>query len=123
MSLADAINSVLRVRGLTRKQFLDRLPNGSSPWAVYRILAGKSQDPRLSAVLSICHALDISPTELMQLAGAVPQRLRASGAQDVRLRQAFRVVQDLSPERKELAVLQIEGLLDVIRKWQMDNER
>lgn len=123
MSLAEAINAVLRIRGLTRKQLLNRLPKGSSPWAVYRILAGKSVDPRISTVLAICHGLDISLTELMQLAGAVPKRPRGSGPQDVRLRQAFRVVQSLTTERKELAIQQIEALLNVLRQWRSPEDR
>src|SRR5436190_21398217 len=98
MSLAEAINSVLKVRGLTRKELLDRLPQGASPWAVYRILAGKSIDPRVSTVLTICQALDVSPTELMQLAGTFPYRTRGAGAEEVRLRQAFRAVQGMTPD-------------------------
>lgn len=123
MSLAEAINAVLKIQGLSRKQLLDRLPKGSSPWAIYRILAGKSVDPRISTVLGICQALDISPTELMQLAGAIPRRPRGGGPQDIRLRQAFRVVQSLTMERKELAVQQIEALLNTLRQWRSPEDR
>jgi len=118
MSLGVAIQEVLKIRGMTRRELLARLPRQSSRWAVYRILAGKSADARLSTLLTICSALEVSPTELFQLAGFVPRVERSSTLLDVRLRKAFAAVQVLAPEPKDLAIQQIEAFIAVLQKWE-----
>lgn len=117
MSLAVAIQEVLKIRGMTRRELLTRLPRQSSRWAVYRILAGKSADARLSTILTICSALEVSPTELFQLAGFVPRVERSSALLDVRLRKSFASVQALGPEAKDLATQEIEALVAVLQRW------
>lgn len=117
MSLAVAIQEVLKIRGMTRRELLTRLPRQSSRWAVYRILAGKSADARLSTILTICSALEVSPTELFQLAGFVPRVERSSALLDVRLRKAFASVQSLGAEAKDLALQEMEALVAVLQRW------
>ena len=117
MSLAVAIQEVLKIRGMSRRELLTRLPRQSSRWAVYRILAGKSADARLSTILTICSALEISPTELFQLAGFVPRVERSSALLDVRLRKAFAAVQGLDGEVKDLAIQELEVLIAVLQQW------
>lgn len=102
---------------MSRRELLTRLPRQSSRWAVYRILAGKSADARLSTILTICSALEISPTELFQLAGFVPRVERSSALLDVRLRKAFAAVQGLDGEVKDLAIQELEVLIAVLQQW------
>jgi DNA-binding Xre family transcriptional regulator len=117
MSLAVAIQEVLKIRGMTRRELLARLPRQSSRWAVYRILASKSADARLSTILMICAALEVSPTELFQLAGFVPRVERSTALLDVRLRKSFAGVQGLSQETKDLAIQEIEAVVAVLQTW------
>ncbi len=113
-ALATAIREVLRARGLAQRDFLARVPRQSSRWAVYRILSGYSRDPRLSTLLVICEALEISLNELVQVAGLVPRRERSQVLVDVRLRRAFRDVQELDEEIKPLAVELVDGLIRLL---------
>ena len=118
MALAEAVWNAMAAKGLIRRQLLERVTRESSRWAVYRILSGKSADPRLSTILILCQALDISPTELIQMAGFVPHIDRRSTSLDVRLRQAFSNAQALPIGLRELAVMQIESNIEDLAQWQ-----
>lgn len=118
MALAEAVRNAMAAKGLIRRQLLERVQRESSRWAVYRILSGKSADPRLSTVLVLCQALDISPTELIQMAGFVPHIDRRTTSLDVRLRQTFAAAQALPIGVRELAVMQIEAAIETLGQWQ-----
>ncbi|MBI4498520.1 MAG: helix-turn-helix transcriptional regulator [Chloroflexi bacterium] len=102
---------------MTPRELVTLLPRYESRSAVYRILAGKSTDPRLSTVLAICEVLGVSPTELAQLAGLYPRVERRSASWDLRLRQAFGTIQALDPEVKGLAITLVEATVDVLDRW------
>ena len=113
----------MAAKGLIRRQLLERVQRESSRWAVYRILSGKSADPRLSTVLVLCQALDVSPTELIQMGGFVPHIDRHNTSLDVRLRQAFAAAQALPSDVRELAVTQIESAIKILRQWEEQRDK
>jgi len=117
MALAEAVRSAMAAKGLIRRELLERVTRESSRWAIYRILSGKSSDPRLSTVLVLCQALDISPTELIQMAGFAPHVDRRNASLDLRMRQAFSSAQALPDGIRELAVMQIEAAIETLRTW------
>ena len=90
MALEDGVREALQARNLSQRELVQRVPRDGGRWAVYRILSGRSSDPRVSTLLVICQALQVSPTELLQLSGLWPREDRGDTADDVRLREVFR---------------------------------
>ena len=115
MTLGNGIRAALRARGLLRRELVQRVPRDAGRWAIYRVLSERSTDPRLSTFVLLCQALDVSPTELLQLSGMWPQATRGDTAGDVELREAFRAIQSLEPGSRELATQllhAVSGALD-----------
>ena len=72
MSLADGITQVLQSRGMTRRQLIERLPDQATRWAVYRLLSGRSFDPRFSGRVgqdtqAVLQDAGLSPHEISAL--------------------------------------------------------
>jgi hypothetical protein len=70
-------------------------------------------DPRISSVLAICESLQITVTELFQLAGLLPNVQRSTTLIDVELRQTFRVIQELDDDDKKLCLALLRNLIDL----------
>ena len=110
MALAEGIRAALKARGLTQRELIQRVPRDAGRWALYRVLSGRSTDPRLSTFILLCHALDVSPTELLQLSGNWPENARGATARDVELREVFKAVQGLEPASREQATRVLEAV-------------
>ncbi len=115
-SLSAAILSIMRMREMKAANVASRMQSGRNRATLYRILSGATQDPKVSTFVDICHALEVSPIEVLQLAGLVPHQPRGSDLLDVRLRQIFRRVQNLPESRKQLAVAQLGAIADTLHE-------
>ncbi len=117
MSLAVAIEEMLKIRGWTRSQLIAHLPEPKSRWSVYRLLQGRSQEVLAPTLIDLCTALDTSPSELLQMGGLVRTIEPSAGRFDDRLRRALAPVQSLSPETKAVAIESIEAVVAVLQRW------
>ena len=104
MSLAQAIKETMDARGLQTAEVARRLGEGYDRATFYRLLNGATTEPRLGTLLGLCRVLEVSPTELLQLADLWPFRDRPADALDVRLRNAFARLQVLPVDDKQRAV-------------------
>lgn len=94
----------MNARGLEASDVARRLGEGHDRATFYRLLKGATTDPRLDTLLGLCRVLDVSPTELLQLAGLWPYITHTADALDVRMRDAFAQLQSLPPDDKRRAV-------------------
>ncbi len=115
MSLADAIKQTMNARGVQTSEVAKKLGEGYDRATFYRLLNGATTEPRLGTLLGLCSVLEVSPTELLQLAGKWPYIERPVDALDVRLRDAFAQLQSLPLEDKRRAVSVVSC---VARSWQ-----
>lgn len=113
-ALSAAILAIMRTRKMTATQVATQMVSGRNRATLYRILSGSTQDPKVSTFIDICQALDVSPIEVLQLAGMVPHQPRDSDLLDIRMRQIFRRVQDLPEAIKRLAVAQLGVIVDAL---------
>ncbi len=120
MSLSEAIKQAMNARDLSTAEVARRLAEGYDRATFYRLLGGATTEPRLGTLVGLCAALEISPTELLQLAGLWPQRDRAADAQDIRLRRAFARIQRLPRADKRRAVVVIAAVAD---GWDVEDRR
>lgn len=100
-------------RGLKMPELLASLPQRDRS-TIYRLLKGDTRDAKIGTVLAVCAALELSPNELLSLAGLWPDN-RSSDQLDTRLRQVFTALQSLARPYKVVAVTQVERLVDT---WQ-----
>lgn len=120
MTLSKSITSVMRTRNMTPGNVTERMQSGRNRATLYRVLSGATQDPKLSTFLDICNALDVSPTDILQLAGLMKYRERRTDLLEVRLRQIFRRIQDMPEPTKRLAVTQFGMIADAIEDFERD---
>ncbi|ACZ41783.1 helix-turn-helix domain protein [Thermobaculum terrenum ATCC BAA-798] len=113
-SLSKAINDIMRTRGMTATQVAANMKSGRNRATLYRILSGATQDPKISTFIDICQALEVSPIEVLQLAGMADHKPRDTDLLDIRMRQIFRRIQNLPYNLRKLAVSQIGALTDAI---------
>jgi transcriptional regulator with XRE-family HTH domain len=104
MSLAEAIKQTMNARRLQTAEVARRLGEGYDRATFYRLLNGATTEPRLGTLLGLCRVLEVSPTELLQLAGLWPYIERPVDVLDVRLRDAFAQLQSLPVDDKRRAV-------------------
>ena len=116
MSLAEAIKETMNARGLQTAEVARRLGEGYDRATFYRLLNGATTEPRLGTLLGLCRVLEVSPTELLQLAGLWPHRDRPADALDVRLRDTFAQLQGLPVEDKRRAVSIVSSIAEA---WEM----
>lgn len=114
MSLEDAIRSAMHARELGAGDLLVRM-QARDRSTVYRLLKGDIRDTKLSTLLAICQALEVTPNELLASAGLWDGSGRGASPLDARLDRTFGVVQDLATPYKAVAVTQIERLVET---WQ-----
>jgi DNA-binding Xre family transcriptional regulator len=113
MALHEAIKMTMDQRGLKMPELLASLPQRDRS-TIYRLLKGDTRDAKIGTVLAVCAALELSPNELLSLAGLWPDN-RSSDQLDTRLRQVFTALQSLARPYKVVAVTQVERLVDT---WQ-----
>ena len=104
MALAEAVKEIMDARGLRTADVARRLGEGYDRATFYRILNGATTEPRLGTLVGLCRVLEISPTELLQLAGLWPYHDRPVDTLDLRLRDAFAQLRVLPFEDKRRAV-------------------
>ncbi len=119
MSLADAIKKTMNARELPTAEVARRLGEGYDRATFYRLLNGATTEPRLGTLVGLCEVLDISPTELLQLAGLWPHRDRLADALDLRLRGAFSRLQALPNDEKRRAARIVGSIAD---SWDEQSE-
>jgi len=111
MSLAIAIEETLRARGLTPARVARRLGEEQDRATFYRILGGRTKEPRLGTLVQLCSALETSPSELLELAGVwSPDTPGQATPDDLRLRGAFGQVRALPVAMQQRAVPLVEAL-------------
>ncbi len=120
-SLSKAILSVMTARGMSATDIAVKMESGRNRATLYRILSGATQDPKISTFVDICHALDVSPIEVLQLANIVEHTPRDTDLLDIRLRQIFRRVQALPERFKRLAVAQLASITETLHE-EVDDE-
>ncbi len=117
MSLVKAIKEIMNTRGLQTAEVARRLA-GDKDYdraTFYRLLSGATTEPRLGTFIGLCAALEVSPTEILQLAELWPYRERPSDAIDLRLRTAFAQLQDLPSAEKRRAARIVAGIAETYR--------
>jgi len=111
MSLATAIKQVIEVRGLTSGEVTRRLGKGRDYTTFFRLLNGRTTDPRVITLVRLCVALETNPSELLELAGVwSPDTPGQATPDDLRLRVAFGQVRALPMPMQHRAVPLVEAL-------------
>ncbi len=110
MSLATAIKAAMSARGFRAAEVTKRMVAGDDTWndhtTFYRILNGATPDPRLGTLITLCTALEVSPTELVRMAEVWPYHERPTDATDLALRAVFAQMQTLpAAEKRRVAAL------------------
>ena len=113
MAIGTAVRDLIEARGLRPAEVADRLGGKRNRATFYRLLSGETNDPRVSTLLEICHALTTSPSELLQLAGLLQYQERSLKLIDVELRQAFGEMQQLDEDDKRLCLALLRGVIDL----------
>ncbi len=119
-SLSQAIVAVMRTRGMSPPNVAERMGSGRNRATLYRILSGATRDPKLSTFLDICQALEVSPIEVLQLAGLVRHQPRETDLLEIRLRQIFRKAQVLPEAFKRLVVTQFGMIVDSVEDFEKE---
>ena len=109
--LERAIKDVLRAKGLSPAAVAERMAGDRSKPTFYRLLTGQVTSPRLDTVVRLCELLQVSPTELLEMAGLWKFRHRSTDPLDIQLRKLVGDIQRLPADGKRLAVRQVESLL------------
>ena len=104
MALAEAVKEIMEARGLRTADVARRLGEGYDRATFYRILNGATTEPRLGTLVGLCRVLEVSPTELLQLADLWPYRERPVDTLDLQLRNAFAQLRLLPFEDKRRVV-------------------
>src|ERR687886_3037539 len=104
MALAEAVKEIMEARGLRTADVARRLGEGYDRATFYRILNGATTEPRLGTLVGLCRVLEVSPTELLQLAELWPHRERPVDTLDLQLRNAFAQLRLLPFEDKRRVV-------------------
>lgn len=112
VSLAEAIKQTMNARGLPTAEVARRLGEGYDRATFYRLLSGATTEPRLGTLVGLCQVLEVSPTELLQLAGLWPYRERPVDALDMKLRDSFAQLQLLPSEDKRRAVSVVSCIVE-----------
>ena len=96
MALAQAIRQAMQARGLTAGAVTQRLGERRDYTTFFRLLNGRTTDPRVTTLVRVCAALETSPSELLDLAGVwSPETPGPVTPADLRLRGAFGQVRAL----------------------------
>jgi DNA-binding Xre family transcriptional regulator len=114
MPLDQAMKTVMRERGLKMPDLLTRMLQRDRS-TVYRLFNGDTRDAKLSTLLDLCAALDVTPNDFLSLAGLWNDEGHTADSLDARLRKVFTIVQALAAPYKLVAVTQVERLVGT---WQ-----
>ena len=114
MGLDRALKTSMDARELETREVIGKMQQRHSKATAYRLLAGATNDPRLSTFVELCKAVESSPTELLEMAGLWEFRERSADPLDMRLRKVFSEVQQLPASQKRVAVEQIHS---IVRAW------
>jgi hypothetical protein len=104
VALAEAIKEIMDARGLRPADVVRRLGGEYDRTTFYGVLKGATTQPRLGTLVVLCRALELSPTELLQLAGLWPYRERSVDSLDRQLRTVFTQLRVLPFDDKQRAV-------------------
>lgn len=116
-SIGSAIQSVMRTRHLSAANIATRMQSGRNRATLYRILSGSTRDPKVSTFLDICQALEVSPIDVLQLAGLITYQRRETDLLDIRLRQLFRQIHGLPLPLRQLIIAQLGPMVDAVGEF------
>ncbi len=123
LGLRGAIEEVMQIQGLNRKGLLNRIIPQNNPhnprWAVYRLLQGKTLDPRMSTIVAISDALRVPPGKFVELAySVVGSEEYHKKLAEIRLEGLAREIEGQFPfDLQELVSRQAEGLVKSAEDW------
>jgi DNA-binding Xre family transcriptional regulator len=104
VALAEAIKEIMEARGWRPGDVARRLGGEYDRTAFYSVLKGATPEPRLSTLVVLCRALEVNPTQLLQMAGLWPYRERQVEPLDLQLRAAFAQLRVLPFDDKQRVV-------------------
>ena len=111
MSLSEALRDLIEARGLRVAEVVGRFGEQRTRVTFYRVLSGRTANPRVSTLLELCKVLTISPNELLHAAGLLSRRERSLEPIDLELRRAYADLQGLSDDDKRLCLAILRGVL------------
>ncbi len=114
MAIEQGIQMAMQARGLKVADLLARIPQRDRS-TIYRLLNGETRDAKVSTLLGLCHALGVTPNDLLGLSGLWGEQGRPGDQLDARLHKVVALVQALAVPYKVVAVTQIERLVGT---WQ-----
>lgn len=112
----------MNARALPTAEVARRLGEGYDRATFYRLLSGATTEPRLGTLVGLCQVLEVSPTELLQLAGLWPYRERPVDALDLKLRDSFAQLQLLPAEDKRRAVSVVSCIVETWEPRRADQD-
>jgi DNA-binding Xre family transcriptional regulator len=111
MSLTHAITQTMQAHDLTTAEVAKRWKPTQTRATLHYMLNGATQEPHLNTLLQLCVVLEISPSELLELAEVwVPDTPGRMGPDILRLRHAFGHIGTLPPDGKQWAVSLVTAL-------------
>ena len=111
-AIGRALLDAMRERGLATADVARNLPPARNRAMLYRLLAGKGGNTKLSTLLDACQAAGLGPAEILRDAGLDPRPRRAEDALNGELRRAFARIRALPKPLRRIAVAQIGGLAE-----------
>jgi DNA-binding Xre family transcriptional regulator len=111
MSLATALAALAAARGMTPAEVADSVAGTQNRATFYRALNGETVDPRLSTLVNVCEVLDVTPAELLRVAGLLEDPAGALAPVDLGLRQALGAVQTLGEDDRRLIVTVVRSFV------------
>jgi transcriptional regulator with XRE-family HTH domain len=109
MSIGAAVLEILDARGVLPAEIADRMGTRNRA-TCYRVLNGKTADPRVSTLAEICNALMIEPDELLELAGLYGSESHRQSRVDAALWQAFSESQQLDDDDRRVCLLVLRAV-------------
>jgi len=111
MSLGDAVRVWMVARGLRPSDVADQIGGLRGHTTLYRILSGKTPDPRVSTLVTLCTVLRVSPDELLRQAGLLQDEAPIATSIDIELRQALRELRGLNEVDKRCCLTMLRSVI------------
>ena len=117
MSLSEAVRSLIEARGLRVAEVVGRFGEQRHRVTFYRVLNGRTANPKVRTLLEIRKALMISPSELLHAAGLLHWRERSLEPIALELRRAYAELQGLNDDDMRLCLALLRGVLKERTRW------
>jgi len=117
LGIGGAIKEILSIEGMTREDLIKQVK--TSPWKVYRLFSGKTEDPRWSTIAEVAEILHVSVDDLVGFAYSQGDEIRVY-RQKLQIEKLKREVTSLSPSFQELALMQIEAMSGPLQNFKKE---